>query len=57
MPLRALEDALHAQVSELVVEQERELAAQEAKQHLDEEVGDHVERLQLEERRGSGPGW
>ena len=50
MPLRALEDALHAQVSEAVVEQEREFAAREAKQPLDEEVG-HVERMQLEERQ------
>ena len=50
MPLRALEDALHAQVSEAVVEQERELAAREAKQPLDTEAGHHVEQVQLEER-------
>ena len=49
MPLRALEDALHAQVSEVVVEQEREFAAREAKQPLDEEAG-HVEQVQLEDR-------
>ena len=49
MPLRALEDALHAQVSEVVVEHEREFAAREAKQPLDEEAG-HVEHVQLEDR-------
>lgn len=50
MPKRALEDALHAQVSEAAVEQERELAAREAKQPLDEETGHHVEVVQLNER-------
>ena len=54
MPLRALEDALHAQVSEVVVEHERELAAREAKQPLDEEVGHHVERVQLEDNEKIG---
>ena len=49
MPLRALEDALHAQVAEVVVEQERELAAREAKQPLDEEAG-HIERIPLEDQ-------
>jgi hypothetical protein len=49
MPLRALEDALHAQVSEAAVEQERDLAAREAKQPLDEEAG-HVELVQLQEK-------
>ncbi|HEX3640605.1 MAG TPA: hypothetical protein VHV10_04890 [Ktedonobacteraceae bacterium] len=50
MPLLALEDALHAQVADVVVEQERELAAREAKQLLDEEAG-HVEHVQLEEQQ------
>jgi hypothetical protein len=50
MPLRALEDALHAQVSEVAVENERDLAAREAKQPLDEETGHHVEDVALEDR-------
>jgi hypothetical protein len=50
MPLRALEDALHAQVSEAVVEHEREVAAAEVKGPMDEEAG-HVERVQLEDRK------
>lgn len=48
MPQRALEDALHAQVSDVVVEHEREVAAREAKEPLDEEAG-HVEQMPLEE--------
>ena len=51
MPLRALEDALHAQVSEAVVEHEREVAAMEAKHPLDEEAGRHVEQVALEDRQ------
>ncbi|KAK3628525.1 hypothetical protein LTR56_018570 [Elasticomyces elasticus] len=49
MPLRALEDALHAQVSEAVLEQEQMAAAMEVKQPLDEEAA-HVEHMHLEER-------
>lgn len=49
MPLRALEDALHAQVSEAAVEQERDLAAREAKQPLDEEAGQHLEHVPVKE--------
>ena len=41
----SLGDALHAQVSDVVVEQERE-----AKQPLDEEGG-HVKRVQLKEQQ------
>lgn len=48
MPLRALEDALHAQVSEAVIEQEKMAAALEVKGH-DEESADHVERVQIGE--------
>ena len=47
MPLRALEDELHAQVSEAVIEQESELGAREVKHPLDEEIGHHVEQVQL----------
>ena len=50
MPLRALEDALHAQVSEAVVQFEREAAAVEAKQPFDEESR-HVEKVKMEEKR------
>ncbi|KAK5175461.1 uncharacterized protein LTR77_000600 [Saxophila tyrrhenica] len=49
MPKRALEDALHAQLSEAAVEQEREFAAHEVKQPLDE--GHHLENVQLDERQ------
>lgn len=48
MPQRALEDALHAQVSDVVIEQEREFAAREAKQPMNETAG-HVEHLSLED--------
>jgi cell fate (sporulation/competence/biofilm development) regulator YlbF (YheA/YmcA/DUF963 family) len=51
MPLRALEDALRAQVSEAVRENEQYQAAMEAKQTLDEEAAAHVERVELEEPR------
>lgn len=50
MPLRALEDALHAQVSEAVVEHEREVAAAEVKGPFDEESR-HVERAELSDKR------
>lgn len=49
MPLRALEDALHAQVSEAVLENERETAAAEVKGPIDEENG-HVERIDLDKK-------
>lgn len=49
MPLRALEDALHAQVSEAQMENEREFAAAEVKRPVDEEAG-HVERVELDRR-------
>lgn len=51
MPLRALEDALQAQVSEAAVEQERELAAREAKQPLNDENAQHNEHVQLDDRQ------
>lgn len=50
MPLRALEDALHAQVSEGAREHEREVAAAEVKGPLDEEAG-HIERVNLDGRK------
>ena len=50
MPLRALEDALHAQVADVVVEHEREFAAREAKQPLDEETG-HMETAEFDEQK------
>ena len=48
MPLRALEDALHAQVADVVVEQERDLASREEKAPLDEESGHHLEDIDME---------
>ncbi len=51
MPLRALEDALHAQVSETAVEKEREMALREAKLPPDEEAGHHIEDIRLEDRK------
>ncbi|KAK3616983.1 hypothetical protein LTR22_026888, partial [Elasticomyces elasticus] len=50
MPLQALEDALHAQVSEAVLLKEQEAAAMEVKQRLDQEAA-YVEHVQLEERK------
>lgn len=52
MPLRALEDALHAQIADVAREQEQMTAALEAKQPLDEEAATHVEQIHLEERSG-----
>ena len=49
MPLRALEDALHAQVSEAVLEQEQMASALEAKGRGEESAG-HIERVELDER-------
>jgi hypothetical protein len=46
MPLRALEDALHAQVAAETVEREREMASLEVKAPLDEEAGQHLEHLE-----------
>ena len=54
MPLRALEDALHAHVAEAVLEQEQYQSAMEVKQPHDEESAAHVEHVQLEERSKEG---
>ena len=48
MPQRALEDALHAQVSDFVIEQEKESAATEAKQVVGP-TSAHVEHFELSE--------
>jgi len=49
MPLRALEDALHAQVSDAVLEQEAIQAAREEKMTIEEEAAAHIEHVDLEE--------
>jgi len=48
MPLRALEDALHAQVSDAVLQQEQMQSALEAKGLHDEEAA-HVEHVPMDE--------